>query len=480
VSAPAIVIGAGANELVAAHYLARAGHRVLVLTPTADDAPAGIGWVPEPIVRELGLAGRGLEIVRADPWAAISLPGGGRLELWHDVARSAESIRALSPADAAKWPAFCGRMARLARLLETVYLAPPPEPLAREPRDLAQLAGLALRARGLGRQGIEDLLRTLPMPVADLLDDWFETDALKGALAAAGVMHLAQGPRSGGTAFGLLHRHVGSPPGVFRPPRSNFRRALAGLPGIQIRPGAEVARIDVRAGRATGVVLASGEEIAASMIVSGTDPKHTLLELLDPGWLDPGLVRAVRAIRTRGVVARVTLTLDRAPGFSTLVIAPSLDHLERAHDDAKYGRLSRAPWLEATSDGKRVEVHLQYAPYQLAEGRWDEARCASLGELVVGEVGPHLGASIEERRVRSPVDLERDYGWPGGQAHQVELALDQLLWMRPIPALARYRTPIAGLYLCGTAMHPGAGIAGAPGANAARAVLRDRALSAVR
>ena len=176
----------------------------------------------------------------------------------------------------------------------------------------------------------------------------------------------------------------------------------------------------------------------------------------------------------------MTLALDRAPGFRTLVIAPSLDHLERAHDDAKYGRVSSAPWLEATSDGTRVEVHVQYAPYELAEGRWDEARCASLGELVVRALAPHLGASIVERRVRSPVDLERDYGWPGGQAHQAELALDQLLWMRPIPALARYRTPIAGLYLCGTGMHPGAGIAGAPGANAARAVLRDGALSAAR
>ena len=479
-SAPAILIGAGANELVAAHYLARAGHRALVLTPTADDAPAGIGWVPAPIARALGLAERGLEIVRADPWAVAPLADGGRLELWHDLARSAESIRALSSRDAAKWPEFCGRMARLARLLETVYLAPPPEPLARDLRDLAQLAGVALRARGLGRQGIEDLLRTLPMPAADFLDDWFESDALKGVLGAAGVMHLAQGPRSSGTAFGLLHRHVGSPPGVFRPPRSNFRRALAGLPGIQIRPGAEVVRIDVREGRVTGVALATGEEIAASIVVSGADPKRTLLELVDPGWLDPALVRAVRAIRARGVVARVTLALDRAPGFATLVIAPSLDHLERAHDDAKYGRVSRAPWLEATGDGERVEVHVQCAPYDLAAGTWDEARCASLGELVVRELAPHLGASIVARRVRSPVDLERDYGWPGGQAHQAELALDQLLWMRPIPALARNRTPIGGLYLCGTGMHPGAGIAGAPGANAARAVLRDGVLSAGR
>jgi phytoene dehydrogenase-like protein len=474
VSTLAVVIGAGANELVAAHYLARAGYRSLVLAPTADDAPAGIGWVPAPIVRDLGLAERGLQIDRADPWVTAPLPDGGRLELWHDVARSVESIRAASPADAAKWPAFCARMARLARLLETVYLAPPPEPLATEPRDLAQLARLALRARGLGRQGIEDLLRVLPMPVADFLDDWFESDALKGVLAAAGVMHLAQGPRSAGTAFGLLHRHAGSPPGVFRPPRSNFRRALAGLPGIDIRPGAEVVRITVRDGRATGVALANGEEIAAGIVVSGADPKRTLLELADPGWLDPALVRAVRAIRTRGVVARAALTLDRAPGFATLVIAPSLDHLERAHDDAKYGRVSRAPWLEATADGARVDVHVQYAPYALADGEWDVARRTALGEVVARALTPHLGASIVERRVRSPVDLERDYGWPGGQAYQAELALDQALWMRPIPALARYRTPIDGLYLCGTAVHPGAGVAGAPGANAARAIVRDR------
>jgi phytoene dehydrogenase-like protein len=175
------------------------------------------------------------------------------------------------------------------------------------------------------------------------------------------------------------------------------------------------------------------------------------------------------------VVARLTLALDRAPGFSTLVMAPSLDYLEHAHDDAKYGRVSRSPWLEATSDGERVAVHVQYAPYDLAEGEWDEARSAALGDLVVRELAPHLGASIVERRLRSPVDLERDYGWPGGQAHQAEPGLDQLLWMRPIPALARYRTPIDGLYLCGTGVHPGGGVAGAPGANAARMVLRDRA-----
>jgi phytoene dehydrogenase-like protein len=472
----AVVIGAGANELVVAHLLARAGRRAVLLAPAADDAPLGTGWVPAPIMRALGLSERSLEVVRPDPWVVAPLPDGGRLELRQDPARSAESIRRLSPRDAAKWPAFCARMARLARLLEAIYVAPPPDPLATGRRDLAQLGGLALRARRLGREGLEDLLRIVPMPVADLLDDWFESDALKGVLGAAAVMHLAQGPRSGGTAFGLLHRHVGSPPGVFRPPRSSFRRAVAGLPGIQIRAGAEVARIAVRDARATGVVLASGEEIAASVVVSGADAHRTLLELVDPGLLDPALVRAVRAIRARGVVARATLALDRAPGFTTIALAPSLDDLERAYDDAKHGRVSRAPWLEATRDGAKVEVHVQYAPYALAGGDWDDARRDALGDLLERAVAPHLGgAAIVERRVRTPVDLERDYGWPEGQANQAELALDQLLWMRPVPALARYRTPIGGLYLCGTGQHPGAGVAGASGANAARVILLDGA-----
>ncbi len=367
-------------------------------------------------------------------------------------------------------------MARLARLLEGVYTAPPPDPMSRELGELARLAGLGLRARLLGRQGIEDLLRLLPMSVADFLDDWFETDALKGLLGAAGVMHLQQGPRSGGTAFRLLHHHVGSPAGVFRPPRSNVVRVLAELPGIE-RRSARVVRITVRDDRVAGVVLANGEEIAASVVVSGTDPQRTLLELVDPAWLDPELARAVQNIRSRGVVAHVTLTLERAPGFLTLVLAPSLDALERAHDNAKYGRVSTRPYLEVRraeplADGRhRVHVHVQYAPYTLADGKWDEARRAALGDLVVETLSPHL-PTVVERTVLAPPDLEDTHGWPQGQAHHAELALDQVLWMRPIPALARYATPIEGLYLCGPAMHPGGGIAGAAGANAARVILR--------
>jgi len=428
-------------------------------------------------VRNLALDQHGLRIDHPDPWIAAPLPDGGRLELWRDVARSAEAIRRVSPHDAAKWPAFCERMARLARLLETLYAAPPPDPMSRELGELARLAGLGLRARRLGRQGIEDLLRLLPMSVADFLDDWFESDALKAVLGAAGVMHLQQGPRSGGTAFRLLHHHVGSPAGVFRSPGSNIARVLTELPGVE-RRDARVARITVREGRATGVVLASGEEIAAAVVVSGADPRRTLLELVDPGWLDPELARAVRNVRRRGVVARVTLTLDRAPGFSTLALAPSLDALERAYDDAKYGRVSTRPYLEAhnaepLADGRqRVDVHVQYAPYTLADGGWDDARRAALGDLVVEKLSPNL-PTVLERTVLSPRDLEEAHGWPEGQAHHAELALDQVLWMRPVPALARYATPIERLYLCGPAMHPGGGIAGAAGANAARVIRRD-------
>lgn len=480
----AVVIGGGVNEFVAAHYLARAGHRVLVLEGRAAycDDWADMGWIPSRIVRELALDSRGLQVHSPDPWATAALPDGGRLELWHDMARSVEAIRRLSPRDAGKWPAFCERMARLGRLLETVYMGPPPDLMGRSFSDLAQLAGLGLRVRRLGRQGMEDLLRLVPMSVADLLDEWFESDALKGILGAAGVMHLSQGPRSGGTAFRLLHHHVGSPPGIFRPPHSNMGRALSALPGIDIRREANVDRLTVQEGRITGVVLASGEEIAASLVVSGVDPRRTLLTLVDTRWLDPELVRAVRNIRCRGVTAHVRLGLDRAPGFSTLIVAPALDYLERACDDAKYGRVSQAPYLEVRSGGPaaavqhRVDVSVQYAPYALAEGEWDDDRRIVLGDRVAEILSAHvpdLGSAILERTVLAPRDMEEKYGYPEGQVEHVEPGLDQLLWMRPVPELARYRTPIEGLYLCGPGTHPGGSIAGASGYNAAREITHD-------
>jgi phytoene dehydrogenase-like protein len=229
-------------------------------------------------------------------------------------------------------------------------------------------------------------------------------------------------------------------------------------------------------------MLESGETIPAPLVVSGLPPTRTLLELTDPGAFDPLLVRALRNVRSRGVVAEVNLVLDSHPGFTTLVVAPALDYLERAYDDAKYGRVSSYPYMEARHEGTdaqgkhRVRIHVQYVPYALRDTVWDTALAQNLGRTVLAQLvehSPGLTGAVVEQHVLTPDDLEHLYGFPQGQAYHAELALDQVLWMRPLPELAQYRTPLPGLYLCGPAMHPGAGIAGAAGANAASVILGD-------
>jgi len=443
----AIVIGAGVDALVAAHLLAGRGKQVLVVeerAPVAQD----LGWVPPQVTGALGLE---LKADAPDPWITALLPDGGKLELWRDVRRTSESIRRFSDRDARRWPDFCRRMAMLARLFERLYLETPADPLNLR---------FALRVRGLGREGMVDLMRLLPMPVAELLDDWFECDLLKGALGAMGIYNIRQGPRSGGTAFRFLHHHVGSPEGVFRPPRTNLSSVLRQRPGVSFR-AAEARKIRVNAGRADGVVLDDGEEIAAPTVVSGADPKRTLLELADPGWLDPELARAIQNIRRRGVAARIAFDSSMK---ANIVLAPSLDYLERAYDEVKHGRVSERPYLEAHSTPLGTEVHLQYVPY-LHDAKDDLA--ATARRVLPG---------LENAKVVSilrPADLEREAGWPEGQPYHAELALDQALWMRPLPELAQYRTPIQGLWLCGPATHPGGGIAGAAGYNCAQAILRE-------
>ena len=418
-----VVIAGGIDGLVAAHLLAAKGRRVTIVQEEAL-AERTVGWVPPPVARALGLDP---VIKYPDPWLRA-----GPLELWQDMQRSVESIRRFSPRDAGKWPEFSERMARLGKLLARIYVKPPPS--------LVDMS-FALRVRRLGRRGMEDLMRTLPMPVAELLDDWFEADVLKGALGALAVADLQQGVRSAGTAFRLLHFHAGSPAGVFRPASSNIGALLRGRSVVS----GKVARIAVRAGRVSGVVLESGEEVAGSTVVSDVSPQRTLLDLVEPGWLDPDLARAVGHIRSRGVAARVRLDLERAPDWQTLTLAPSLDYVERAYDDVKYRRASTQPVIDAVADGAAVDVSVQYVP----DG----------GSPSLALLAPHLPAIKAQRMVH-------------GQPHQAELALDQALWMRPLPELAGYRTPIGGLWLCGQAMHPGAGVVGASGYNCARAILR--------
>lgn len=478
-SGRALVIGAGADELVAAHRLARSGWQVLVLDerPPETTPEPTIGWVAPFLVSELALERHGFHVASADPWLTVPVDGAGRLELWRDVARSVESIRRFSAADAARWPAFCERMATVTRALESLASAPPIDPLAEGPQEWLGFAATAIRLRRLGRQGIEDLLRLLPMPIADLLEDWFECDALKAALGAAGVAHLRQGPRSGGTTLNFLHQHLGCARGVFRPSRSNLVEVLAALPGIEIRRGVRVARISVKGGRVTGAVSSGGEEIEAPLVLCGADPRRALLEMVEPGWLEPELVRALRRIRSQGVVAQVLLELDRPAGFTRLAVAPSLDGLEQAYDDAKYGHISRTPFIEATAEGNSVRIDVQYAPYKLSAGVWDATQRDALLDSVVRTLESHvpgLQSTVLRRSLFAPPDLQARYGWPQGQRHHAELALDQWLWMRPIPEVARYSTPIGGLYLCGAGMHPGAFAPGMSGHHAAGTALRGR------
>lgn len=435
-----VVIGRTADGLVAAHLLARSGHRVTLVgdEPVAERMS---GWVPSELAHDLGLSE--LAIGRPEPWLRAPLEGANVLELSSEMARSVASIQRLSARDAEAWPRFCERMARLARLLERIYLEPPPS--------LVDMR-FALRVRRLGRQAMEDLMRLLPMPVAELLDDWFESDALKGALGALAVRHLQQGPRSAGTAFRLLHYHAGAPLGVFRAPSTNLARALHGRTGVTLRE-AKAARIVLGAGAVTGVALADGHEIPARTVLSALDPRRTLDELVEPGALDPQLRHALRHVRSRGVAARFAIELSEPPEWEALTLAPTLDYVERAYDEVKYGRASAQPWLDIVANGKALDVHMQYAPHGSAEHAF-----------ITQCVAPYVPGIRDCTPVASPPD------WPEGQPDHAELALDQALWMRPLPELARYRTPIRGLWLGGPAMHPA--IPGVCGYNCARQIAR--------
>jgi phytoene dehydrogenase-like protein len=476
----AVVVGAGSDELVAAHYVARAGHDVTLVRggERFRESRTDSGWVPPHVVRELELERHGFAYRSDAIWARAPLDGGETLDLSADVAASARAIRRVSPADAARWPEFCARMHAIAELLATLYAAPPPDPLSTDVSDLLQAARAGLRVRKLGRTGMADLLRVMPMSVADLLDDWFESDALKAVLAATGVLNLCQGPCSGGTAFNFLHHHAGSAAGVFVAPVSNAHDVLRSLPGLHVREEA-VTRIAMHAGRVAGIVLESGETLAADCVVSGLDPRRTLVELADPGLLDPRLVRALGHVRSRGVAASFDFELGSVPESSRFVLAPSLDYIEHAYDDVKYGRASGKPLVEAQvrteTDGRgRVAVHVQYVPHDCDEHA-NDALWASLVAHVREALSPYLSGIADAPLVKAltPRDLEHACGFPQGQPYHAEIALDQAFWMRPVPELAQYGTPLEGLYLCGPAMHPGGPVIGAAGAHAAAALLRD-------
>ncbi len=519
-----LVLGGGLDELVAAGRLARRGRRVVVLVPgqelggacvteefapgfRADTVRLDPGYVSPGLLRELSLDASRVS------WAdggVTALARGDRerpLYLPPDPAAAAQAIRSRSSKDADRWTTIAERLARFANVLERIYLKPAPLPTSRAAGDVLDLVGHALRVRGLGRRDMIELVRLLPMPVADLVDEWLEDPLLQGTLAAAGLADLQQGPRSGGTAFVLLHRQVGRPAGtvrgvpVVRGGLGSLAVAAADAArrhGADVRMGAPVARILDGPDGAEGVVLMDGTELSAKTIVSGLGVRKTLLRLADAGRFDPDLLHAVRCIRHRGVRARVLLALGEAPRFrgvdeaghrATLSVAPSVDYLERAYDAAKYGKCSGEPWLEAViptlrdpeagfaPPGRHVlSVAVQYAPYAL-RGGWTGRAREDLGDSVVkilGELAPNLPGAVLHRHVLAPVDLERDHGLDEGHPLDGELGLDQVLFMRPVGGWARHRTPMRGLYLTGPGTHPGGGVAGMAGEHAARAILADR------
>lgn len=514
----AIVIGAGVNSLAAAATLAKAGRAVLVLERRATVGGAGsaleiepgfhadaayddIGWIPSSLVRDLDLT-RHVRIV-SSAMPVVAADGNDASLTFTASGPDLDGLRRLSPRDASRWPEFAGRVAAIAGFLRTLYAAPVPDTALDQAGDLRTALRLALKYRGLGRRDMVEVLRVLPMSIAEWLDDWFEHPLLKGALAARGVTHSAFGPRAAGTAFVFLHHQVAARPGAMRSGlrveggigvfASGLARA-AQAAGAEVRTGAEVRRITAARGAVDGVELASGERIAAARVVSGASPRHTFLELCEPARLEPGLVNAVSRIRYRGAFARVHFSLDGLPSLggdraSGALVAPDMDYLERAADDAKYGRASERPFVHAfvptvadpsrAPEGKHVlSAHVQYAPYRLRAGRWDDAARDALADRVLDALERHvpgLRALVRRRAVLTPAELERDYGLPEGHAYHGELALDQAMFMRPVPACSHYRSPVRGLYVCGPGAHPGGGTAGVAGANAARAVLADGA-----
>lgn len=526
----AVIIGAGLNGLVVAAYLAKAGQRVLVLerrdivggSVTTEEVFPGFqfdtcrhdaGWLSPRIISDLKLKKRGLDLIDVDATVFAPHPSGERndyLLLHQDPQRSAALIRKYSRSDGEQWPKFADRVARLASFLKAAYGNAAPAVDATAFGDLVSLASLGTRLRlVLGKTEMVELLRTVPMSVGELLDDWFETDVLKGVIGARGVTGVMQGPRSGGTAFVLLHHQVGLPVGAFRAPSAvrggvgNVARALAAAAqgfGAELRTGVDVARVQTQGSQAVGVVLRNGDEIAARRVVSGADPRRTFFELCDPTRLDPSFVRSVRHLRYRGAWAKVNLALATLPTFpvlhgnggeaslrGTISISPSLTYLERAYDDAKYGRVSSQPHLEiripSLADptlapaGKHVmSIEVQYAPYHLRDGEWGDATREALGDRVVDVLStyaPDISSAILHRQVLTPRDLENTFALTEGHAYHGELTLDQILFMRPVAGWSRYRTPVRDLYLCGSGTHPGGGIAGGSGANAAREILRE-------
>ena len=479
-----IIVGAGHNGLVAANYLAKAGRRVLVLE-ARDEAGGQLelhagGQLRPDIVRDLDLARHGLPAGNAAPYISL-LPDGRRLVLstTDDVA-TRESIGQYSPKDAQRWPEFCAFMERAAAFLDAAYRTPMPRLPHVSLAEGLPLAKLAWTLRRLGGKDMFRVIRAMSMSAVEFTEEWFESEELKAAIAAVGIHGFTLGSMSAGTGYTLMHNWLNRG-GLAHRAGDTARigdALVAALKanGGELRTSAGVQQIFVKRMRATGVRLESGEEIRAATVFSAADPRRTLLGLVGAPELPPEFVWHVQSIKMRGSLAKVHLRTDGSHGLpaGTLAIAPTLKYLERAFDAAKYGEIAQRPYLEMTTAGDIVSIHMQSAPYKLRGADWADAR-ADVERIAVDTLAGHfpaLKASIRETRTITPMDLERDYALTEGDLSHGQLILDQMFFMRPMPGWSNHATPVDGLYLCGNGMHGGAGISGVPGRNAAQALLK--------
>jgi phytoene dehydrogenase-like protein len=515
-----VIIGGGHNGLVTAFYLAKAGFKPLVLERRNQVGGAAVTEEFHPgfrssvlahsatlradVVSDMQLEKHGLKLITPEVSVIALSPDGRALVLYRDIERSSQEIAKFSQKDSAKYPEFRHAVEKAARIISQVLALTPPEIERPDAADLFGLLKLGRSVRGLGKKDMFSLLRWAPMAVADLVSEFFETELLRATVAAQGVFGTFFGPWSAGTGLAFLLRAAADPAGSGgfavggMGAITQAMAAAAQQAGAKIRTGAEVIEIRVKDGAAEGVVLSTGEEILSGAVVSNVDPKRTFLKLTDPALLAPSFTRRLQNYRMNGTVAKANLALSGLPTFSGLNdnsealtgrihIGPEIDYLERAFDESKYGNFSRAPYLEVTiptladsslaPEGKHVmSICMQYAPYKLKNGSWqDEAQRFALGDTVVktlAQYAPDLPGKILHHQIITPLDLEDTYGLTGGHIFHGELALDQIFTMRPMLDWARYRAPIANLYLCGSGTHPGTGLTGGSGANAAREILK--------
>ena len=522
-----IIIGGGHNGLVAACYLAKAGLKTLVLerreivggaSVTEEIHPgfrcstlahSAAPFFPQ-IAKDLDLARHGLEIITPEARVLALAPDGRSTCIYNETARTISEIEKCSRRDAESYPEFERSFARIGKVLRPLLTMTPPAIEHPSKGELWNLGKLGRSFRGLGKKDAYRLLRWGPMAVADLVAEWFETEALRAVVAARGIFGAFAGPWSAGTSAGLLMQAAmdGQAIGASAFARGGMgalTQALAKAAqsaGAEIRTGSEVERIATSEDNAAKVVLKSGEEISARAVVSNADPRTTFLKLVDHNDLDPSFLLKIRNYRATGVSAKINLALSGLPSFSGLDegddeeaksklsgrihVGPDIDYLERAFDAAKYGDYSPAPYLDITipslldpalapAGAHVMSVYVQYAPYKLKAGDWNSRREEFADTVidVLGSYAPNVKQLIVARQVITPLDLEEAYGMSGGHIHHGEQSLDQFFAFRPVIGWAQYRTPIKGLYLCGAGTHPGGGITGGPGANAAREIIKD-------